>query len=133
MHRILRTAVLLAAAITVLSGCGSSESGGTFEHAQDIVTALEKGGLVCPKYSPITAPQGAAERGQCWPAADNNVIVSTYATQTDAAGAAEQQRKLGAGVGMVTGENWTLTGGGEQFRAKAHEILGGNLVEEKAP
>lgn len=135
MSRLWRPAALLAAALitSTMAGCGTSESGGTYDHAADIVTALEKGGLVCPKYSPITTPKGAAERGECWPSADDNVIVSTYATHSDAAAAVDAQRKLGVGVGMLTGENWTLAGGGTGFRAKAKEILGGTLVEEKAP
>lgn len=126
-----RHALVLVAALA-LAGCGAPESGGRFDHAADIVTALEKGGLVCPSYAPVATPKGAAERGECWPAKDNNVIVSIYATQADASAAVDGQRKLGVGVGMLTGENWTLTGGGEPFRAKAKDILGGKLVEEKA-
>lgn len=125
------SAVALAAVLT-LTGCGAPDTGGRFDHAADIVTALEKGGLVCPSYAPVATPQGAAERGACWPAKDNNVIVSIYATEADASAAADGQRKLGVGVGMLSGENWTLTGGGEAFRAQAKEILGGNLIEEKA-
>ena len=129
----IRPALLAVLAALTLAGCGAPSSGGTYSRAADIVAALEKGGLVCPSYTPITTPTGAAERGECWPAKDNNVIVSIYATGADAAAAAEGQRKLGVGVGMLTGENWTLAGGGEAFRAQAHTILGGQLVEEKAP
>lgn len=129
----LRFAALPVAAIClgVLAGCGSSSQ---FAHATEIVAALEEGGLVCPSYSPTGDPVGAAERGACWPEGKdgNNLIVSTYATQADAKAAAEGQRKLGVGVDMLTGDNWTLAGGTHDFLAKAKEILGGDLIEEKA-
>lgn len=127
-----RIAIVLTTALATaaLTSCGTSASGGTFDHAAGIVTALEKEGVTCPSYAPIETPAGAAERGQCWLAPDNNVIVSVYATEADADAAADKQRQLGVGVGMLTGENWTLTGGGVDFRAKAHKALGGELVEE---
>ncbi|MFF0822485.1 hypothetical protein ACFYUR_19150 [Micromonospora haikouensis] len=131
--RLARTLAAVALLAVVLAGCGSDQPA-TYDTPQDVVAALDKQGVRCAGYTPISEPQNAVGRGSC-DLDGEQVIVSVYATEADAEGEPERKRQLlgGMEVRMVVGGNWTLTCTDEQMCKRLADAIGGDAVHLPKP
>lgn len=141
----------MTAALLALAGCSESEPTAqptassspsasptpaverdqSYATPEELIAALERGGYACSDYSQVANPKDALTRGQCQHEG-REIVVSTYASHTEAAAYPSMVRELIRKTShtiTVVGPNWTLLCHTTTDCDSAWRVLGGELVQ----
>ncbi|MDK9342142.1 hypothetical protein [Propionibacterium freudenreichii] len=137
MKRTRQLPALVTAAPLLLAACGSNNSStqatpsptpkSTYDTVVELRDAAMSAGYPCPAWTSDNKVQNAAQSGRC---SDKDVF-SIYLTSDAVQQTVTAQKRLGAGIHVLVGQNWIINAPAANLPT-LKTALGGTIVEAPA-